>query len=304
VFRRFAISCLLFAFALPAAARTRPHYGGTLRIETASDPWLKPNGIARRLVFDGLTRIGVNGSVQSALATGWEADTAHLRWEFHLRPGVHFQNGSPLTAAAVVASLNLSCNGNCPWTAVNAVGSAIVFVSDSPTPNLPALLAGDDFLVAFVGPGDGSTAQSNIGTGAFQVVGSANGVVSLKANEACWQGRPFADAVEIHANRAVRDQWLDLSMGRTDLVEVPAETIRQAQQQNSAWLWRLPPSFWHCKSQTTALCRIPWCGLPLPRPSIALPSPTSSFKSKPRQLQACCPSLSPATHFSSPPTAI
>jgi hypothetical protein len=31
-------------------------------------------------------------------------------------------------------------------------------------------------------------------------------------------------------HRPVRDQWLDLSVGRTDLVEVPAEQLRQAQQ--------------------------------------------------------------------------
>lgn len=32
-------------------------------------------------------------------------------------------------------------------------------------------------------------------------------------------------------HRAIRDQWLDLSVGRADLVEVPAEQMRQAQQQ-------------------------------------------------------------------------
>jgi MarR-like DNA-binding transcriptional regulator SgrR of sgrS sRNA len=56
-------------------------------------------------------------------------------------------------------------------------------------------------------------------------------VLTLAANDTCWQGRPFVDAVEIHARRSIRDQWLDLSIGRADLVEVPAEQLRQAQQQ-------------------------------------------------------------------------
>ena len=231
MFRRFAISCALLACVLPVWARTRPHYGGTLRVETQGDPWQKPDGIARRLVFDGLTRIGVNRSVQPALATGWEADSGYLRWEFQLRPGVHFHDGSPLTSAAVVSSLNLSCNGNCPWSTVHAVGSTVVFTSDSPMPNLPALLAGADFLISLVGSAEGAAPTNNIGTGAFQVAAAGNGVLSLKASEAGWQGRPFADAVEIRANRAIRDQWLDLSLGRADVVEVPAEAIRQAQQQ-------------------------------------------------------------------------
>ena len=231
MFRHLAISCVLLVCALPAVARTRPHYGGALRVETQGDPWQRPDGIARRLVYDGLTRIDANGSVQPALAVGWEADSGDHRWEFRLRAGVRFHDGSPLTSTAVVASLNLSCNGNCPWTAVHAVGSSIVFTSDGPMPNLPALLASDEFLIALVVAADGTTPQSNIGTGPFQVVGSANGALSLNANEASWQGRPFADTIEIRTHRAIRDQWLDLSLGRADVVEVPVETIRQAQQQ-------------------------------------------------------------------------
>lgn len=231
MFRRFAISCVLLVCALPAIARTRPHYRGALRVEIVSDPWQRPDGIARRLVFDGLTRIGVNGSVQPALAVGWEADSGDHRWEFQLRPGVHFHDGSPLTSTAVVASLNFSCNGNCPWAAVHAVGSTVVFTSDNAIPNLPALLAGDEFPIALVVAADGTTPQGNIGTGPFQVASSVNGVLSLKANEASWQGRPFADTIEIRAHREVHDQWLDLSLGRADVVEVPVETIRQAQQQ-------------------------------------------------------------------------
>jgi ABC-type transport system substrate-binding protein len=37
--------------------------------------------------------------------------------------------------------------------------------------------------------------------------------------------------VELHVHRSIRDQWLDLSIGRADLVEVPVEQLRQAQQQ-------------------------------------------------------------------------
>ena len=61
-----------------------------------------------------------------------------------------------------------------------------------------------------------------------------DGVLTLGANESCWQGRPFIDTVEMRGHRAVRDQWLDLSLGRADVVEVPAEMIRQAQQQKLA----------------------------------------------------------------------
>ncbi|MGO8759504.1 MAG: ABC transporter substrate-binding protein [Terracidiphilus sp.] len=229
--RRFAISFFLVLIATCAWGRTRPHYGGTLRVETEGDPWRVPGGSARRLVLDGLTALNANGAVVPALAEEWRSEDNDHRWQFRLRPGVRFHDGSPLTSTAVVMSLNLSCTASCPWTSVRAVGSSVVFVGDSPMPNLPALLAGDEFLIALTRTADGQTPSNPIGTGPFQFASSTNGVLTLTANDSCWQGRPFLDQIELGANRPIRDQWLDLSVGRTDVVEVPAEQLRSAQQQ-------------------------------------------------------------------------
>lgn len=229
--RRFATSCLLVALAIAAMARTRPHYGGTLRVEIEGDPWQRQDGLARRLVYDGLTQLDSNGAVRPALALSWEADNNNHRWQFRLRPSVHFQDGTSLTSTVVVASLATSCTADCPWAAVKAVGPLVVFTGDSPMPNLPALLANDQYLIALTATADGKTAAGGIGTGPFQVTGFNNGALSLTANENCWSGRPFADAIEIRVHRPVREQWLDLSAGRADVVEVPAEMLRQAQQE-------------------------------------------------------------------------
>jgi peptide/nickel transport system substrate-binding protein len=231
VLRRFAISLVLAALAVSASARTRPHYGGTLHVEIEGDPWQRPDGVARRLVFDGLTVLDVNGSVRPALAAQWGSDNSDHRWQFRLRSGVHFHDGSPLTSTAVVASLNAACLANCPWTTVHAVGTSVVFTGDSPMPNLPALLAGDEFLITLTIGADGKTPTTNTGTGPFQVSGFNNATLTLIANDNCWQGRPFADGVEIRVHRPVHDQWLDLSLGHADVVEMPAELLRQAQQQ-------------------------------------------------------------------------
>jgi peptide/nickel transport system substrate-binding protein len=230
VLRRFAISALLLAGAFTAAGHTRPHYGGTLRVEIAGDPWQQPDGIARRLVYDGLTQLGSDGTLRPALALTWESDGNNHRWQFRLRSGVHFHDSSPLTSTAVVASLTASCSSNCPWSAVKAVGPLVVFASDAPMPNLPALLAGDAFLIGSGPMGDGNPTARQ-GTGPFQVTGFNKDFLTLTANENCWQGRPFVDAMEIRVHRPVREQWLDLGVGRADVVEVPAEQLRQAQQQ-------------------------------------------------------------------------
>jgi MarR-like DNA-binding transcriptional regulator SgrR of sgrS sRNA len=222
---------VLATLAIPLMARTRPHYGGTLRVETAGDAWDRQSGFARRLVYDGLTQLDANEAVRSALGVTWEADSTHHRWQFRLRAGVHFQDGTALTSIAVAASLASSCSTDCPWTSVRAVGPMVVFTSDNPMPNLPALLAGDQFLIGLTATSEGKTPGNSIGTGPFQVNGFNNGILTLTANENCWSGRPFADAIEIRVHRTVRDQWLDLSMGRADVVEVPAEQLRQAQQE-------------------------------------------------------------------------
>jgi peptide/nickel transport system substrate-binding protein len=231
VFRRLAISCLFAALLLCAEARTRPHYGGTIRVEVAGDPLANPGGVARRLIFDGLTVLGPDGAVDPALASSWQSDDRAHRWQFTLRSGVVFQDGSPLTAVDAVNSLNRSCNGNCPWSSVRAIGSTLIFIGDSPMPQLPAILAGEQYLIALTVGADGLPPAKPTGTGPFQLVSSANGTLMLAANSNSWQGRPFADSIEIRGHRGIRDQWLDLGVGRAEVVEVPPEMLRQAHQQ-------------------------------------------------------------------------
>jgi peptide/nickel transport system substrate-binding protein len=241
--RKWVALCLaLAATALPASARTRARYGGTLRVEIEGDAWTQEgnvrSGLARRLVFDGLTRVDSDGIAQPALAVRWASENGDHRWQFWLRPGVHFQDGSPLTSAAVETSLTGPCGASCPWSAVHAVGSTVVFTGDSPMPNLPELLAGDDYLIALAGSANSGMVSSMapligpfIGTGAFQAVGFSKDVLTLAANDSCWEGRPFLDKVEIYGHKSIRNQWLDLGVDRADLVEVPAEELRQAHEQ-------------------------------------------------------------------------
>jgi ABC-type transport system substrate-binding protein len=68
------------------------------------------------------------------------------------------------------------------------------------------------------------------GTGPFRLTNVSNGVASLAENTDYWQGRPFVDTVVVEGKRSLRDQWLDLSVGRADIVEVPAELLHQALQ--------------------------------------------------------------------------
>ena len=57
-------------------------------------------------VYEGLTRITEQGRVAAGLAQSWTVSDDGLRYRFNLRRGVHFHDGTPLTAAEVRWSLD------------------------------------------------------------------------------------------------------------------------------------------------------------------------------------------------------
>ncbi len=208
-----------------AEARTRPRQGGTLRIEMRADSSQWATSAVRMLVFDSLTELDDAGYVQAALATRWESQSDDRRWQFWLRSDLRFHDGTPLSAATVVQSLTAQDCGGCPWRSVHVAGDSVVFESETPVPNLPAILSNSRYAIARK-----DESGNPVGTGPFKFAGISNGAVNLTAVEDSWRPRPFVNAIELRGGRSLRDQWLDVGVGRTDLVEVPTEQLRQAQQ--------------------------------------------------------------------------
>jgi ABC-type transport system substrate-binding protein len=68
------------------------------------------------------------------------------------------------------------------------------------------------------------------GTGPFKLSTVSNGIAFLTANDDYWQGRPFVNEVEVYGNRSLRHQWMEFSAGKLDVVEVPPDLLRDAQQ--------------------------------------------------------------------------
>jgi MarR-like DNA-binding transcriptional regulator SgrR of sgrS sRNA len=230
VYRSIATSGLLLCAAV-AAAGTRPHYGGTLHMETAASA----DAVARPLVFDTLTRTAPNGEAAPSLATRWAVENESQRWQFWLRSGVHFHDGSDLTADDVVRSLSAECASACPWKTLRAVGGSVVFTTESPAPTLPQELACSNYIVSR------KTSDGQLdGSGPFQIASRGKGSLLLTAVDDAWQGRPFLDSIEIEGQRDQRAQLLDLSVGRADLIDIAPEAVRQAQQSHLTLLTSQP----------------------------------------------------------------
>ena len=122
--RWLVVSSVLVA-ALAAKAETRPQYGGTLHIAmraapTSLDPadTSQPDSVSRRspttlsltmLMFDTLVTTDENLRVQPALATSWQtsqgSQPGNQRWQFRIRRGVKFHDGTPLSPEMAAASL-------------------------------------------------------------------------------------------------------------------------------------------------------------------------------------------------------
>lgn len=211
-------------------AATRPRYGGTLRAEMHAapavlDPVSAEAAPLASLAFETLVRLDAAGNPQACLALSWQHDAASKRWQFNLRPGVKFHDGSPLTPAAVVASLQAGL----PGFAIAAAGDAVI-IRDAPS--APLLDLAHNGLV-FI-----RSAESNlVGTGPFRLAAFEPGHhATFAANQDYWGGRPFLDSIEIQFGRALRDQLVDLELGRTDLAEIaPADLRRASEHGRAVW---------------------------------------------------------------------
>src|SRR5437868_2933052 len=130
---------------------TRPHYGGTLRVQsrdvvTSIDGvWTSPNTVLRQqlcsLLFDRLSVVDDRGKARPSLAT-WSGDSQQRIWEFELRPGIFFAGGSRLTPADVAAAISKAAP---QWRVTTPREDTIIIDTGMRTPTLPELLALPEF---------------------------------------------------------------------------------------------------------------------------------------------------------------
>jgi peptide/nickel transport system substrate-binding protein len=211
-----------------ATAATRPHYGGTVRVMLQSEPAaleLPANplpaaywDLARTLslIGDTLVRLDAQGRPQPALAVAWQSDPTARHWQFSLRRGVKFHDGSVASPAAIAQILG-ALHSN--WT-VRASADSVFIDSDTAMSSLLAELALPRNLLLKPSIKDN---RLPVGTGPFLVAEWQPGkFLKLAASEESWAGRPFVDAVEIEFGKSLRDQAIALELNKTDIIEADA----------------------------------------------------------------------------------
>lgn len=159
-----------------------------------------------RHIYDPLITLDQNGDVQPALAESWE-NIDPVTWRFHLREGVKFQNGEPLTAEAVALAVEKSRDPAAQSRSTMALFSDVKVVDDhtvdivTRVPAANALLQIADFIYPlppkyYEEVGGSEFALKPVGTGAYKVKEWRRGDrIILEANPDWWAGTPKATEV-------------------------------------------------------------------------------------------------------------
>src|SRR5258706_430673 len=90
---------------LPATQR---YVEGVLGHATNASPFGARSAADRDLVallFRGLVRLGPGDTIVGDLAERWDVDEKGSTWTFHLRPGMRWQDGEPITSEDVVFTI-------------------------------------------------------------------------------------------------------------------------------------------------------------------------------------------------------
>jgi peptide/nickel transport system substrate-binding protein len=199
-------------------------------------------------MFDQLTTVNKDSTgVVPSLAESWESSSDQTTWTFHLRQGVKFSDGSPLTADDVVFSLQRAVNPKTsgysflfgPVSGIKAVDANTVEVTlkHSFAPLLEHLNVFPASIVpkAKVEANPNGFAQSPIGSGPFALKKFAKGQFThLVRNTNYWKpDKPLLDEVMIPYVTDDNTRILKLQAQEIDAaVNIPYAQIDQLNAQD------------------------------------------------------------------------
>ncbi len=223
-------------------------------------------------IYDNLVQLGkktVDGKqyaddtkIEPMLAESWTAAADGKSYTFKLRKGVKFQNGDPLTAAAVKFSYDWLLNkGNSgkflfetagidPAKAVEVIDDSTVKINlVKPTPVFLQVISLYNFAIVnpkvMTGKPDDYLAKNaeGTGTGAYKLVSwNPSTEANFVANKDYWGGAPKAEQVIVKFIKEDASRLMLLQSGDVDLaIEIPPKDV-DTLKQNANLTIRSDPS--------------------------------------------------------------
>ncbi len=243
--RQASLRRALVAAALASGIAFAPHAAAQeLKIAVAADVTsidphffnLFPNNNIAEHIFDKLVQMDADSRMIPGIATSWKTLDA-TTWEFKLRKGVKFHDGSELTAEDVAFSIDRVAqipNSPGPFVAYTKaiVGKQIVdpytirFKTAAPHPLMPNDLSTIYIVSRKVATGasteDFNTGKATVGSGRFKFVRYANGDrVELARNDAYWGEKAPWEKVTFRIVKNEASRVASLLSGDVDAIEQP-----------------------------------------------------------------------------------
>jgi peptide/nickel transport system substrate-binding protein len=237
-----------------AACKATPQRGGTLvyaRQQTTENldtlKLVNGNGdiFASNLLFNGLVRPDPKGTtnVEGAIADKWEVSGDGKTYTFHIRPGIKFSDGSPITADDVKFSLDRFGNPKINQTlAAVAVGYGSTKVVDKSTVTVQLQFPVASFLFnisifpAFIVPKKLVQEQGAafwkhpVGAGPFTLKELKRGShITFARNPNYWDaGKPYLDTVRFDFATDSNSRLLSLRDGQAQIADgVPFSQVNE-----------------------------------------------------------------------------
>ena len=169
------------------------------------------------LIYESLVSVDADYEVKAMLCSSWHSDD-NVNWNFTLREGVCFSDGSPLTVDDVVYSLQTAQTLGA-YTSRFARVASIVAVSDREVvvtltkPNVYFARLMDVPII----PDGTAHDMLPLGTGPYKFA-LGEGTYYLEANTSWWQGSVSVDRVELKSTENQEQTLYDFQTGDVTLV--------------------------------------------------------------------------------------
>jgi peptide/nickel transport system substrate-binding protein len=220
-----------------------------------------PTNSSMQYFFDKLVEYGDKLEIRPALATSWKLvdDTT---WEFKLRDGVKFHDGTPFTADDVIFTIDRvpsvpnSPNSFAQFTrgieSVKKVDDhTIVVKTKAPNPQLLSDFA-NIFIVSARAAKGATTADFNsgkavVGTGPYKLVKFTSGeLLEVERNDAYWGGKPQWAHVTERIIAKDPSRLASLLAGQVDAIDaVPIADLERLRKEGKFGLFRGPAALVH-----------------------------------------------------------
>ena len=230
-------------FLAQAVRAEGPKKGGTLKMglqggatTDSLDPALAANQVAlmvNRLWGESLVELSDDGGIVGKVAESYESSSDATRWTFKIRKDITFSNGKPVTAEDAAASLMRHSGEDTKSgalgimrtiKAVSTEGDSVVIELDSPSADLPYLMADYHLIIQ---PGGGvDDPAAGIGTGPYILKEVDMGVRFVaEKNPNYWGDLGHAETLELVVINDNTARVAALQSGQVDMIDrVPPRT--------------------------------------------------------------------------------